>query len=208
MKFYKNEVLNERMKQDWDTLKEFKDIGFLGGGTALALQLGHRLSIDFDFFCSKPISSKLILKVKKFFGKIKILINNSDELTFLTSNKVKITFLYYPFKFNSHLINFEDIKILNILDIASAKAYALNRRANIKDYIDIYTILKSGIKLPEIIKMASNVFGELFSEKLFLSQLLYLEDISTKNFDEIVFIGKNKPSLEQIKTFFNDLIKI
>lgn len=208
MKFYKEKVLSEKMKQDWNKLKEFKNVGILGGGTALALQLGHRQSIDFDFFCPKQISSQLILKAKKIFGEIKILINNSDELTFLTPNKVKITFLYYPFKFNSDVLNFEDIKILNILSIASAKAYALNRRANIKDYIDIYTIIKSGIKMSEIIKKASTIFGELFSEKLFLSQLLYLEDIDADSFNKIIFLEKNKPTLEQIKIFFNDLIKI
>ncbi len=208
MKFYKEEVLSEKMKQDWDKLKKLKDIGILGGGTALALQLGHRQSIDFDFFCSKLISSKLILKIKDIFGEIKILINNSDELTFLTPNKVKITFLYYPFKFNSQPLNFEDLKLLNILDISATKAYALNRRASIKDYIDIYTILKSGITLPQIIKKAINIFGELFSEKLFLSQLLFMEDIDPSSFGEILFIGKNKPDFKQIQNYFKEQIKI
>lgn len=208
MRFYKNEILDSKRQEVWTKLKQFKYLGKLGGGTALAFQLGHRKSFDFDIFCPKPTERNLPIKVRKIFGNVKVLINNSDELTFLTPEDVKITFLYYPFKFKHKSVILDDLHLLKICDIAAAKAYALNRRGSFKDYVDLYFILKSGISLEKIIKNAYAIYGDLFSEKLFLSQLLYTEDINPKEFKGILFIKGHKITLTQLKKFFKKIIKI
>lgn len=203
-----SKILDSKQLKVWDKIKNLKDIGVLAGGTGLALQLGHRLSVDFDFFYPKEINNHFILQVRKNFGRIRILINNSDELTFLTPEDVKITFLYYPFKVSHKPIIIDDIKVMDIKDIASAKAYTLNRRASVKDYIDLYFITKNKFSLEEIVKNAQLVYGDLFSEKLFLSQLLYTEDIDKKEMENIIFLTNGKITINMIKKYFEKMIKI
>lgn len=205
-KNYKNTVLDKKRQIIFSKLKVFKKLGLLAGGTALAMQLGHRKSLDFDFFCFKPISSKLAYKLKQVFGPIKVLINNSDELTILTKNGVKITFLYYPFIFRHKPILIDGLKVLTVIDIAAAKAYAMNRRANFRDYVDIYFVLKSKITLRDIIKNAQSIYGDLFSEKLFLAQLLYTEDIRKEEIREVIWIKKSV-DINELKRFFKKRIK-
>jgi hypothetical protein len=180
----------------------------LAGGTALALQLGHRVSFDFDVFCSEKIDERILNKAKKIFEIKKILINNNDELTFIVKGNIKITFLYYPFKLKNKLVKIKNgINLLNIKDIAVAKAYALNQRNSLRDYVDLYFILKEKkTTLDEINRDAEKVFGGIFSEKLFLSQLLYTDDINEKESENVFISGKNCPSLVEMKNYFQRLI--
>jgi len=99
-------------------------------------------------------------------------------------------------------------RFLRVGDIAATKAYALNRRGSFKDYVDLYFILKSGISLEKIIKNAYAIYGDLFSEKLFLSQLLYTKDINPNEFKELVFIKGHEATLTQLKGFFKKIVKI
>jgi len=64
-----------------------------------------------------------------------------------------------------------------LLDLAAMKAYALGRRAKWKDYVDLYFIIKSYYTVDQISKRAEDIFGELFSEKLFRAQLSFHKDI-------------------------------
>lgn len=75
----------------------------MAGGTALALQIGHRVSVDYDFFSSAEIPETILPKVKRVFNDFSVtpFINNKDELT-VSVNNVKITFLYYPSPQFSH----------------------------------------------------------------------------------------------------------
>src|SRR3989338_2797980 len=132
-------------------LPPFKNLeGFyLAGGTALSLQLGHRISIDFDFFSEKEIPANLLELVERSFmgiGPQHALVNNKDELT-LTINETKTTFLYYPFPLFYPLVEWEGIKLASIQEIAVMKAYTIGRRGTFKDYVDLYYILKFGITI-------------------------------------------------------------
>ncbi len=124
-------------------LKNFPNF-YLVGGTALALQIGHRISVDFDLFSPQKISKSLLPKIEKTFinSQIDILVNNSSELTIFL-DRVKTTFFYYPFPIILKTFSFEGVRILNILEIAAMKAYALGRRATYKDYIDLYFIRRA-----------------------------------------------------------------
>ena len=91
------EVIPEKNKNIFSKLNNFDDF-YLAGGTALALQIGHRISVDFDLFSDKEISKNLLPKVKRVFqdNKIIVSVNNPDELTVFI-NETKLTFLKYPF---------------------------------------------------------------------------------------------------------------
>jgi len=196
---YINNVLTPAQKFVFTKLAIFKHIGVLAGGTALAFQLKHRRSFDFDIFTFKKIPPDLAWEVKKIFGKkIKVIKESENELTFLTSKKVKITFFYYPFKPLYKAIRTGSISIFDWRDIAADKAYTLGRRPIYRDYVDTFFIIKKGHKLENIILDAKQKFEDLFSEKLFLEQLTYFRDL--QDF-KIEFLGKGF-QLEEVRLFF------
>lgn len=196
---YINDVLTPDQKIVFTKLKALKQIGVMAGGTALAFQLRHRRSYDFDIFTSKAIPLNLSWEIKKIFSKkIKIIQESENELTFFTAPKVKVTFFYYPFKPFYKIIKTPSIFIFDWRDIAADKAYALGRRPIWRDYVDLFFIIKKDHGLKKIIRDAQKKFGGLFSEKLFLEQLIYLADLRDFKID---FLGESlQPS--EIKKFF------
>jgi len=185
-------------------LKSFSDF-YLAGGTALALQIGHRVSVDFDFFSDEYISKELLLKLEKVFKeeKVKIVINQLEQLTVLI-NGINVSFTYYPFPVILNSIDYEGIKILPALEIASMKAYTLGRRATFKDYVDLYFILKEKVSsLEKIIKLCQKKYGDNFDARLFLEQLVYLEDVESI---EVQFL-KEKVNRLEIEKFFEEEIR-
>jgi hypothetical protein len=200
------EVLSDLQKKELKNLIFLSKIGVLAGGTALALQLGHRRSFDFDIFLKKEISSHFSIKLQKIFGKkIKILNETSEELSFLTDLDLKISLVYYPFAPIYSLVKTPFISLFHWRDIILDKAYIIGRRPQYRDYVDLFFVLKKRkMTLPSIIQKAEEKFGGLFSEKLFLGQLSYLEDI--KNFS-VEFL-REKYTPKEIKNFFENLVKI
>jgi len=171
------EILNDKQKKILPWLKEFSSSFGLVGGTALALQIGHRQSIDFDLFSNKPFNNlNLLGKILKHKKITKTLIDHDGELTVVIEG-VKITFLYYPFKINFNESVNKIIKMSDILTLAALKAYALSRRAKWKDYVDLYFILKKFYSLTEIINKAQQIFSGSFNEKIFRTQLAYFQDL-------------------------------
>ncbi len=117
----------------------------LGGGTALALQLAHRKSFDFDFFYSSPIPKNFLEKLSEVLEISTISVDSSEELTFFTKDEIKLTFLYYPFGYAFPLITLENgLTLFPVKDIAIKKAYTIGRRGEYRDYFDLYAILNSG----------------------------------------------------------------
>jgi hypothetical protein len=176
------EVLNKSQLDLLPFLKNFKDDFGLVGGTAIALHIGHRFSIDFDLFTNKQFSNskieKVILKEKKID---QVLIDEKDELTIIIDG-VKLTFLYYPFKIEFKENLDEYIKMADLLTLASLKAYALGRRAKWKDYVDLYFIMENNYSIDDIINRSREIFSDIFSEKNFITQLAYFDDIDFSEF--------------------------
>jgi hypothetical protein len=168
----------------------------LGGGTALALQLAHRKSYDFDVFNSKPISKRFLLKVRDHFERVQILVDTSDELSLVTPFGVKISFVFYPFHPLYKIIPTHGLSIHSWKDIALDKAYSIGRRGEWRDYVDLYFCMKNGFSLEGIIKGARKKFRDLFSEKLFLSQLCYFGDI--KDYSIELMIRRHNPATTSV----------
>jgi len=193
------EVLDERNKEIFFRLKRFGDF-YLAGGTALALQIGHRISVDFDLFSGEEIPSALLQKTKKVFIDKNVVpsVNNSGELTVFVGDS-KVTFLCYPFPVMFDLINYEGIQLLSIKEIAATKAYTIGRRGSLKDYVDVYFIISEGhCSLSKIIENAEKKYGSEFNARLFLEQLIYLEDLE----DESIVFLKEKIAKDSLTEFF------
>ena len=198
------EVLTEKGKALFPLLKNFSNF-YLVGGTALALQIGHRISVDFDLFCPDGIPKTLLSKVKKVFNDntVGAAVNNSDELTVFV-DKYKITFLKYPFPVLFNFVICKGIKLLDLKEIAVTKAYTIGRRGMYKDYIDLFFILSKGyISINDIIELSEKKYKDEFNSRLFLEQLIYLEDIEK---EEILFLKKPVSRIE-IKNFFIEQVK-
>ena len=198
------EVIPEKNKNIFLKLNNFEDF-YLARGTALALQIGHRISVDFDLFSDKEISKNLLPKVKKNFqdNKIIVSVNNPDELTIFI-DETKLTFLKYPFSVISDFLKYQDIKLLNVKEIAASKAYTIGRRGSYKDYIDLYyVIFENHSCFNEIIEISEKKYKDEFNSRLFLEQLVYLDDITD---EEIIFL-KSKINKEELKRFFEQEIK-
>lgn len=197
------DILTEEQKRTLGSMKPFSRNGILAGGTALALQIAHRKSYDLDMFCPKPISKSFLLKVKNYFKKIQILIDTSDELSIISPLGVKISFINYPFNPLYKIIPTASLGIYHWKDIALDKAYTIGRRGEWRDYIDLYFTMKAGFSLKAIIKGARRKFKDLFSEKLFLSQLCYFGDIR----DFLIEPVKEEATPSQLQKFFEKEVR-
>jgi hypothetical protein len=195
------QILNKKQAELLTKLKIFKDDFYLSGGTAIALHLGHRRSIDFDFFSYANFDN---LKIKQKINKINkisaVLIDEKSELTVIVSN-VKITFLHYPFKVDSFVFD-QNFKTLDLLSLAALKAYALGRRAKWKDYVDLYFILQKH-NLKEIVTRAKNIFKKQFNEKNFYQQLSYFQDIDYS--EQVDYIEGFEVSENKIKNYLKNV---
>jgi hypothetical protein len=196
------EALNNKTKTAWGKCN-FLDGFYLAGGTALALQIGHRISVDLDFFSTEPIKKTLLAKIEKVFGTVNVLVNDKNELT-VSVDEVKITCLHYPFPLLYPNVPTYIRPLANIKDIASIKAYTLGRRRSLKDYVDLYFIFSNNLcSLNETIADSRQKYGSAFNDRLFLEQLLSPEDLEEEQINWLV----EKPNIEQIKEYFTDLIK-
>jgi len=198
------EAITLEAKKIFKKLKHFSEF-YLAGGTGLALQLGHRISIDFDFFWEKDIPKSLLPKIRRVFkgSEIKIVINHSEQLTVII-NEVNVSFIKYGFPMISKPIEYQGIKILPSKGIAVMKAYALGRRATLKDYVDLYFVIKEGVApLEEIITLSQKKYNGEFDPRLFLEQLIYSKDIEKI---KIQFL-KGKVDKLKIESFFKKQIE-
>jgi hypothetical protein len=190
------EILNQNQIDLLPLISSFKRECYMVGGTAIALYLGHRRSIDFDMFKYSAINHKRNLdKIAKFGFPFTVTRRVEEQLN-LTVNNVKVTFFQYPFDIKAETVFEKQIKLPSLLDLAAMKAYALGRRSKWKDYVDLYFLLKYHFSITEISQRAQKIFGELFSEKLFRSQLTYFEDIDY--FEEVEYLVAH-PDKEEIK---------
>jgi hypothetical protein len=199
------EVLTKPAADLFPSLGRFPGF-YLAGGTALALQIGHRASVDFDLFSTAEIDRDQLGQVRHVFGsaaEIMPLVNNADELTLLV-NGVKLTFLTFPFPTYEPLITFLDVPLLSVREIAATKAYTIGRRGSFKDYVDIYYVIaERRTTLANIIADAERKFRADFNSRLFLEQLVYVADLDDT---EVQFL-KSPVTAEQVRAFFEAQIR-
>ena len=193
-----NEILTEKQSELLPYLKLFKRKFYLVGGTAIALQIGHRRSIDFDLFCLTRLDKKDVRqKLSRFPFKIIKISEDTDQIHFLI-NDIKITFFNYPYKIEHPLALGQYLSLPGLLSLSSMKAYALGRRAKWKDYVDLYFIIRDHYAVTEISLEANKIFGQFFSEKLFREQMAFHKDIDYSDYVEYLI---DPPSEDEIKSF-------
>jgi hypothetical protein len=175
------EMLPPEQMNLWKELAEVPDHFVLYGGTALSLRLGHRQSIDFDFFSSKPVVPDELLKSLKVLQGARILQSSSQTLTLAVERKgnVKLSF-FGGISFGR--VGVPDVtsdgvlKVASLLDVAGTKAKVVIQRAEAKDYLDLLALFKNGINLPQAMAAAIALFGEQYNPILTVKSLTYFDD--------------------------------
>ena len=178
------EALTKKAAELFPLFRKFKRF-YLVGGTALALQIGHRISVDFDFFTSEKLSSTLLQQVKRIFSghTLSVTYRAPEQLNVLIDN-VKTTFFRYPYPVVDECMGYKMVSIATVREIAAMKALAVGKRLAYKDYVDWYFLLnEEHVDLREVIASAKKKFEDDFNDRLFLGQLVSLEDISTQKID-------------------------
>lgn len=177
---------------------------YLAGGTALALQIGHRRSVDFDLASPKAINPFHLERhlISKGFKIQKTFTSNGDEYSTLIQ-ETRITFFFFPFDVE-HPLSWEKghITLPTIKDLGAMKAYALGRRSKWKDYVDLYFILKFHLQLEHLIQRAKDIFSGHFNSKLFREQLCYFDDM---DYSESIEYLEHAPEDDEVKGFLEKI---
>ena len=197
-------ILDPQRLEVFNLLSSFKKYGILGGGTAIALQIEHRKSYDFDIFLEKSIPKELINDVKKIFPDFQILREETNQFDFVVRNEIKLTFLKHAFPPLHPPIKTGSLDLFNLKDLASNKAATIGRRGVWRDYVDLFFLIKNGTSsLKSVITETEKRFGGEFNKRLFLEQLLFTKDITDF---EIDYLSKTY-SFEEISSFFENQVK-
>lgn len=195
-------ILNPNQKKLLPVIQEFKHDYYLVGGTAIALQIGHRQSIDFDLFTEIPIAKNSIKKVL-YTHKLpyQVIFEDGDQLHFIV-NDTKLTFYEYPYPISHALVFDTIISMPSLIDLASMKAFALGKRAKWRDYVDLYFLLRHHLELPQLITRSQELYQGMFNDKLFIEQLTYYKDI---DYSQPIHFIENPVSDETIRNYLTDL---
>ena len=145
----------------------------LVGGTILALQIGHRKSIDIDLFGNLQVEYENLIDELKTIGEV-VPLKNSKNIHSLLIDDIKVDIVNYEYKWLENKIIHENIYLATIQDIAAMKLNAIIGRGSKKDFIDLFFILKH-YSLSEIFKLYDDKYQD-GSSFLVLKSLTYFED--------------------------------
>jgi len=192
------EVLSRRAIEVVESLSPHLDTFYLAGGTALALQLGHRRSDDIDFFSDRLFNTDAMLSLIPV------------DRVFLTSlgivhcevMGIRVSFLYYDVPLLYPPLSWHGIKIAHYKDIAAEKIKTISQRGSKKDFIDLYAVLKMRHSVLEACEFFKTRFKR--SDINFyhvLKSLTFFEDAEQEPLPPMVLFGDDW-KWENIKSFF------
>jgi hypothetical protein len=181
------DVLPTAQRQLWPDLAAVPRTFVLYGGTAIALRLGHRASVDFDFFSHDPLDHRALERDVAFVRGGETLQEEPNARTLLASTPhgpVKVSFfgaITFGRVGEPVLTSDGAIRVASLLDLAGTKIKALLQRIEAKDYLDIAALLQAGCSLEQILGAARSRFGVAFNPLVAQKTLAYFEggDLAT-----------------------------
>lgn len=184
-----------------ELLKKLQSLSILSemrlvGGTSLALQIGHRKSIDIDLFGKLNVEYAILNDELKNIGQIIPLKNSKNIHTYLINN-IKVDIVNYEYDWLTEETIIDSIHLADIDDIAAMKLNAIMGRGSKKDFIDLYYILKK-ITFEDIFNLYNKKYhdGSVF---LVLKSMVYFNDADA---DEMPYMMENV-SWNDIKKFIS-----
>ncbi|MEW5692347.1 MAG: nucleotidyl transferase AbiEii/AbiGii toxin family protein [Candidatus Hydrogenedentota bacterium] len=176
---------------------------YLAGGTALSLQLGHRISVDFDFFTTQEFVPKDFSFVLSEIGEFKE--EQADKGSVIgIFEGIRFSLFIYKYPLISPLLKYVSLNIADIRDIAAMKIDAIATRGLKRDFIDLYFICKSAYSLPQVLNFYNKKYGKLASNLIHIQKsLVFFNDAEP---DEPPVLLKKLP-WDQVKAYFISEIK-
>jgi hypothetical protein len=176
------EALPPAQRELWPQLAVSAGMGLiLYGGTAVALRLGHRSSLDFDFFTEKPLDRTQLGRAFAFLSRSKVIQDRPDTLSVLApvgNATVKVSFFG---AIGIGRSGFPDqtpdgmVEVASLLDLLATKLKAIQQRIEAKDYADVAAILRTGIELEDGLAAAAALFNPGFQPSEAIKALTYFE---------------------------------
>lgn len=194
----RNELLKELIKR--------VDINqyYMAGGTALAIQLGLRESVDFDFFVPTMFNNSVLINELKQLGELEVTQNAKGTCDTII-NGVQVSFFYFPNKLIDELVScseIQNLKLASIIDIAAMKLVAIGGRGAKKDFFDLYGIFqKCNISTDELVQALITKYGKDVNYSNIIMGLTYFEDAEQELLPK-TFIEYD---WEEIKKFFEEI---
>lgn len=180
------DILPPEQLRLWPALRPAAGLGFtLYGGTAIALRLGHRQSVDFDFFTHKPLDREAIRSAFAFVARATTLQEQRDSWVLLVPDPapggrhVQVSFfggIAFGRVGNPELTDDETVLVASLEDLMATKVKVVLQRAEAKDYRDVAAMLAAGASLPHALAAARLLFGPNYQPSESLKALVYFED--------------------------------
>lgn len=176
---------------------------YLAGGTALALQLGHRISYDLDFFTKEEFDENILLPQIKKISKFEL--EKIAWRTILGKFKdVRFSIFYYEYPLLYHTKKFGMINILDLRDIVAMKIAAIASRGSKRDFIDLYFICKKTISLENTLQFYDKKYKNLATTAVhIMKSLTYFEDAEAEDMPHMLV----PVNWQKVKNFFEKEVK-
>jgi len=176
---------------------------YLVGGTAAALQLGHRISVDLDFFTTKEFIPKVFSFELSNLGAFEE--EQADKGTVLGKFEgIKFSLFIYKYPLLFSPLKYLSLDIADIRDIAAMKIDAVATRGAKRDFIDLYYISKSGYRLNELLNFYDKKYGKLASNLIHIQKsLVFFNDAEPDEMPRML----REVKWEEVKNFFEDEVK-
>jgi hypothetical protein len=184
------DILPPAQRRLWPELSQTPEEFTLYGGTAIALRLGHRPSLDFDFFASRPFAPNDLMHKIPYLHGATVRQAAPDTLTATVDREGPAQVSFFG-GLNLGQVALADIatgpaiKVASLLDLAGFKVAVVTQRAELKDYIDVFTLLTKGnMPLADMLASATIIYGSEFSPLIALKALAYHEDAALSDLSD------------------------
>ena len=184
------DILPDEQRLLWPALSDIPDSFVLYGGTALALRLGHRSSVDFDFFSSDAIDFNVLFRLP-FIARADVLQREPNTLTVSTIpghglTPVKVSFfgrIDTGRVGNPERTDDGVLQVASLLDLFGTKLKVLLQRVAARDYLDLAAILRAGLPLDDGLGAAATLYGRQFPPTEAVKALSYFGEGEARNVD-------------------------
>jgi len=197
-------------KKGWKILYGLRDMlakyrAILAGGTALALHIGHRISIDLDFFTNINFNvESLILEIRRKGYSFRI-ISEGEGYLIVNLDGMKVSIFKYDYPFLEKQIVYKGVNVAGILDIASMKVIAISQRGTKRDFVDLFFILQD-TPFHKIAEHMVKRFGKERINPIHIGKsLVYFSDADSN--PEPEYIKAKEISWDDVKKFFRHHVK-
>lgn len=191
-------------EKGWKVLQSLKDIikkyhGTMAGGTALALQIGHRVSDNLDFYTDTYFNVESLVSDIRRTGRPFNVISEGDGYLFAEVDGIRFSLLEYDYAFINKAVSYEGVQIADVMDVVTMKIMAVSNNGTRADFVDIYFVLKS-IPFSDIVGHMVKRFGKERVNAIDIGRSLV--DFSGADFNpEPVYMKGNKVSWDEVKGF-------